>query len=154
MDNIPENYPGGPVPTNTAAAREAVSAPAILLMVTAGLGVVGALLSFVSSMAGAGGVTPEQLEQLRAAGMENLIPWLERSRSFGSFGNLITLALSGVTFFGALKMKNLENYGLAMAASIIAIIPCFGPCCCIGIPAGIWSLVVLNKQEVKAAFKP
>jgi len=154
MDNIPENFPGAPGSTNTAAAREAVSTPAILLMVTAGLGVVMALLSLLTSLAGGGDVTPEQLEQLRQAGMEKFIPWLQRSRSFGSFGNLLTLALSGVTFFGAMKMKNLQNFGMAMAASIIAIIPCFGPCCCIGIPAGIWALVVLNKPEVKAAFRP
>jgi predicted PurR-regulated permease PerM len=84
---------------------------------------------------------------------EQIRPLLERSQSFGIVGNIITLALSGVTLFGGLKMKNLENYGLAMAASIIAIIPCFGPCCCIGIPVGIWSLVVLNKPEVKSAFR-
>jgi hypothetical protein len=40
-----------------------------------------------------------------------------------------------------------------MAASIIAIIPCFGPCCCLGIPVGIWALVVINKPEVKSAFR-
>ncbi|WP_245918841.1 hypothetical protein [Melittangium boletus] len=139
---------------NTAAAREAVSAPAILLMVTAGLGILMALLSLLTSLAGGGNLTPEQLDQLREAGLEHLIPWVERSRSFGAFGNLLTLVLSGVTFFGALRMKDLRSFGLAMAASIIAIIPCFGPCCCIGIPAGIWALVVINKPEVKAAFRP
>jgi hypothetical protein len=55
-------------------------------------------------------------------------------------------------FFGGLKMKSLENYKLAMAASIISIIPCFG-CYCIGIPVGIWSIITLNKPEVKSAFR-
>jgi hypothetical protein len=149
MDNQPENF-GMPGPGNTAGAREAVSTPAILLMVTAGLGLVGGLLGLVSSALGGGGVPPEMLNDPQ---FEQFRPWLERSQSFGMFGNFLTLALSGVTLFGALKMKNLENYGLAMAASIIAIIPCFGPCCCIGIPVGIWSLVVLNKPEVKSAFR-
>jgi hypothetical protein len=72
----------------------------------------------------------------------------------GIFSSLFQLALGGVTFLGALKMKNLESYPFAMAASIIAIIPCFGSCCCIGIPIGIWSLIVLNKPEVKSSFRP
>jgi len=51
-----------------------------------------------------------------------------------------------------LKMKKLENYGLAMTASILAMIPCLSPCCLIGLPIGIWAVVVLSKPEVKSAF--
>jgi len=65
---------------------------------------------------------------------------------------VIGLVVSGVIFFGAMKMKSLENYGLAMAASIIAMIPCFSPCCLLGLPIGIWALVVLTKPDVKSAF--
>jgi hypothetical protein len=150
MTNIPGDFPGMPGPSNTAAAREQVSTPAILLMVVGGLGIAGALLGLVQSLLGMGGVPPEMLND---PNLQQLRPLLERSQSFGAIGNLFTLALSGVTLFGALKMKNLENFGLAIAASIIALIPCFGPCCCIGIPAGIWALVVLNKPEVKSAFR-
>ena len=59
-----------------------------------------------------------------------------------------------VVLFGALKMKKLENHGLAMAASILAIVPCITPCpcCCFGIPIGIWALIVLCKPEVKSYF--
>jgi len=49
-------------------------------------------------------------------------------------------------------MKELRNWTLAMVASILAMVPCIGACCLIGIPIGIWSLVVLMKPEVKAAF--
>ena len=97
-------------------------------------------------------LSADQLERLRQANMEHLIPWVERANSFGAVGNLLGLAFGGVMFYGALQMKDLRNYGLAMAAAIIAIIPCSGPCYCIGIPAGIWALVVINKPEVKAAF--
>jgi hypothetical protein len=65
---------------------------------------------------------------------------------------IIALLLSGLIFFGAMKMKKLESYGLAMAASIIAMIPCLSPCCLIGLPIGIWAVVVLVKPEVKSAF--
>jgi hypothetical protein len=54
--------------------------------------------------------------------------------------------------FGALKMRKLENHSLALAVSIIAMIPCLSPCCCVGLPIGIWALVVLNKSEVKQYF--
>jgi hypothetical protein len=149
MDNIPGGFPETG-PRNQGVARQEVNTPAILLMVTAGLGLAGALLGMVQALLGGNQLPPEMLND---PNMAQFAPWLERMQSFGIVGNLLTLALSGVTLFGALKMKNLENYGLAMAASIIAILPCFGPCCCIGIPVGIWSLVVLNKPEVKSAFQ-
>jgi len=53
---------------------------------------------------------------------------------------------------GAVKMMNLSSYGLAMTAAIAAITPCFYPCCVLGIPFGIWALVVLCDKNVKAAF--
>jgi hypothetical protein len=41
---------------------------------------------------------------------------------------------------------------LCIAASIVAMIPCVSPCCCIGLPVGIWALVVLSKGDVKDHF--
>jgi len=55
--------------------------------------------------------------------------------------------------YGGIKMKNLQNYSLAMSSSIIAMIPCLSPCCCLGLPIGIWGLVVLSDANVKAAFR-
>jgi hypothetical protein len=63
------------------------------------------------------------------------------------------LVLSAVTFVGAFQMMKLRNYGFAIAAAIIACIPCYGSCCCVGLPFGIWSLVLLNRPEVKSAFQ-
>jgi hypothetical protein len=65
----------------------------------------------------------------------------------------VGIILSIVVLIGAIKMKGLENYGFAMAASIIALIPCVSPCCLLGIPFGIWSLVVLSDPIVKSSFK-
>ena len=48
-------------------------------------------------------------------------------------------------------MKSVQSYGLALAACILAIVPIH--CCCIlGVPFGIWGLVVLVREDVKAAF--
>ncbi len=55
--------------------------------------------------------------------------------------------------YAALKMKDLKQWNLAVVASILAMLPCISPCCIIGLPIGIWSLVVLMRPDVKAAFK-
>jgi hypothetical protein len=86
----------------------------------------------------------------------NLPPQL---RSFfvntqGAAGGLLAFfsaALNGFVLFGALKMLRMENRSLAIAACIVALLPC--SCCCFfGIPFGIWGLIVLNKPEVKSQF--
>jgi hypothetical protein len=74
------------------------------------------------------------------------------SGGFGIVSSSSGILLSAVIFYGGLKMKRLENHGLAVASSILAIIPCTSPCCLLGIPVGIWALVVLMKPEVKSAF--
>jgi hypothetical protein len=69
-----------------------------------------------------------------------------------TISSIIGMLVSGLILFGGLKMQKLENYGLAMAASIVAMIPCISPCCLVGLPIGIWAVVVLSKPEVKNAF--
>jgi predicted PurR-regulated permease PerM len=75
------------------------------------------------------------------------------SGGIGIVTSLIGLAMAVVVFMGASKMKNLQSYGFAMAATVIAMIPCIGPCCILGLPIGIWALVILLKPEVKGAFQ-
>jgi hypothetical protein len=74
------------------------------------------------------------------------------SGSLGVASNVVGILVSGVILFGGIKMKKLENYGLVMTASVIAMIPCISPCCIVGLPIGIWAMVVLSKPEVKSAF--
>jgi len=60
-------------------------------------------------------------------------------------------ALNGFVLFGAIKLLRLQNRGMAMAGAVVAMLPC--QCCCVlGLPFGIWALVVLSKPEVKSAF--
>lgn len=66
---------------------------------------------------------------------------------------LFGVAINTLVAVGALKMQRLESWGLALTAAILTILPCGGCCCLIGIPIGVWALVVLNKPEVKAAFR-
>jgi hypothetical protein len=50
-------------------------------------------------------------------------------------------------------MQRLQMYGLAMTSSILAMIPCLSPCCLLGLPFGIWALVILNQDHVKQSFE-
>lgn len=63
---------------------------------------------------------------------------------------LALLLVNSLMIFAALKMKWLQAYGLAIIASILAII--ISPGNLIGLPIGIWALVVLSQREVRAAF--
>jgi hypothetical protein len=63
----------------------------------------------------------------------------------------ISFGIGIVIIVGAVKMMRLRSHGLATAASALAMLPC-GPAWLLGLPMGIWSLVVLNRQNVKAAF--
>ena len=140
------NSPGG------AGAKEAVMLPAILLMVLSAIAV---LLGLINVLQSFGATDPAVVEALDnpelPEGARQLLAGMTSSGGKLLF-TLPTLLLHGLVFFGALKMKNLQSYGLSMAAAIIAVIPCCGPCVCLAIPVGVWALVVLNKPEVKAAF--
>jgi hypothetical protein len=124
--------------------REKVAGPAIGLMATAGIGFLFQVLGILLNVLGVGlGST--------LGGQEAIVNMF--SGVIGIIGGLIGIAMSVVVFFGALKMKSLGSYGFAIAASIVAMVPCVSPCCLLGLPIGIWALVVLLNQEVKDAFQ-
>ena len=64
---------------------------------------------------------------------------------------VLSVPLAGVIALAAYKMKRLELYSLAVIGSILAMLPCH-PAFLIGLPIGLWSLSVLARPEVKAAF--
>jgi type IV secretory pathway VirB2 component (pilin) len=87
----------------------------------------------------------------------NLDPELQRiiqtwSGTLGIVSAIIGIVVAGFVLYGALRMKKLEGYAWAMTAAILALIPCVSPCCVIGLPIGIWALIVLLQPEVKAQF--
>jgi hypothetical protein len=127
--------------------RDAVSIPALMLMIIAAMGIATALLYFaippiIRMLMQSPNLTDALRGQLEVA-LEDYAPWR----------GLPLLVAGALSFFGALQMRNLRGYGWAMAAAIINCIPLYGSCCCLGLPFGIWALVVLVKPEVKAAFR-
>jgi hypothetical protein len=138
--------PAAPAPTPVNR-QEAVSLPGIFLLITGIIGILNGLASF------AGGGIGRSLA--RFAQDQKMAEMLAKSGggASGIISGVIVLAASALVIFGAIKMRQLQSWGLAMAASIVALLPCLGPCCCVGLPVGIWCLVILNKPEVKSAFQ-
>jgi len=121
-------------------------------MVTAGLGIACAVLRIVLNLFG---ITFNSFNRMNSFPGQN--PEMVRAFQMGSgvagiFIAIIQVAVAIFILYAALKMKGLQQYGLCIAASIVAMVPCISPCCCIGIPIGIWALVVLNKSEVRDYF--
>ncbi len=134
----PPTMPAMPMPTSDSLGQ--VNGPAIGLIVVAILGFLTQVISIVFKVF---------FSSLAARQSEGLPPILAGGATL--VFSIIRILVSALILLGGIKMKNLENYGLAMTASIIAMLPC-SLCCLIGLPIGIWSVVVLSKPEVKNAF--
>ena len=135
--NVPENMRN--------VHREQVSGPAIGLLVTGIIGAVFSLVGFISLAIGTG---------LSHFWVDEFPEYFERiyQRSFALSSSLVEIVVAAFIVYAALKMKDMQQWGLAVAASILAMLPCISPCCIIGLPIGIWALVILLRPEVRAAF--
>jgi hypothetical protein len=66
---------------------------------------------------------------------------------------VVGFCVSCLVIFGAIRMKRRESYGIALTTAILSVIPCPSSCCGLGVPFGIWAIIVLCNSNVKAAFK-
>ena len=130
-----------------ALARRQISGPAVGLLVT---GIVGGLFALITMV----GTGLGSLVELGSRWLEDLPEWYEEmyQGAFAFGGALVELLVAAFIIYAALKMKDLQQWGMAVAASILAMLPCVSPCCIIGLPIGIWCLVVLMRPEVKDSF--
>ncbi len=144
----PPPPPIAPPPTGAGALQQ-VQGPAIGLLVTAIIGIVLGLFSLLGNVFGIGMSGLQNIGGGSGA-TDRYMQYM--SGGLGIVFAIIGLAISGFIIWAALQMKQLRNWNMAVAASIVAMIPCIGPCCIIGLPIGIWAIIVLMKPEVKAAF--
>jgi predicted Zn finger-like uncharacterized protein len=111
-----------------------VTGPAIALLVVGILGVLVGIANVVYTVAAGGDPTETTSYKM--------------GTYIGSFASVIW---GFVVLSGGLYMKGLRNRGSVMTACIFAMLPC-NPCCLLGLPFGIWALVVLNNPQVTDAF--
>lgn len=138
-DDKPRRRRGG-----RSAALQKVSLPATFMMIVGGLGVAMFILNLVVELGGFNeGPNPFQpkgaAQNPAAEGAGKVI------------GFVIQPIWCLIVFFGGLQMKNLKGRGFVIFSCIWAMLPC-NLCCLLGIPFGIWALVVLFDDNVKRAF--
>jgi hypothetical protein len=136
-------YEGGDG-VNRAAAEAKVKPPALTLLIVMAVMMLFVVLGIVLNLAGVG-------LGAAAGGDEGMQAMFQGT--FGLIQGAVGLLFGGVIIYGSLQMMKLQSWGLALAACIMAMLPFFSPCCCLGLPIGIWGLVVLNDPVVKAAFR-
>ena len=64
---------------------------------------------------------------------------------------VISLVLSALMIYAGWQMRRFQSWSLCVAGTIAAMLPC-APCCILGLPMGIWALIVLLDNEVKQVF--
>ncbi len=128
-----------------ARARVQVAGPALALMIVGGLALAWATFGLFANALGIA---------ILGAGMGQRMNEAELAGNLSGrvCGMILGFAWAATVLMGGVQMKNLRNYGWAMAGSIVAMVPC-SVCCIFGLPFGIWSLVVLNNPDVKRAFR-
>lgn len=139
---VPESSPLSPeAAAQIESARQALKAPAIGMIVAGGINL--AVLVFCVALAllqpegTFASTAPTESTQIAFFPVVPVV-------GLGLIGNMIIL-------LGTMSMIRIRNRGLAIAAAILAIIAAPGNI--IGLPMGIWALVVLRRQEVIDAFK-
>lgn len=146
---LPSASPAG---AGRESALSAIKIPAIALIVIASLGIAYYLFNTIMILTGVNSFQPQMPADMPPEARQLMEAFSKGAHGpLAIFASLVIMALNGFVLFGSIKMLKLQNYGIAVAAAIIAMLPC--QCCClIGLPFGIWALVVLNKPEVKANF--
>lgn len=138
------------------AALQLVKGPAIGLKVTAILNIILAAWSLVRMA-----IFPLKMQQFNSSLQQLNNPQLEQlfqkwmHLAYGPLGavdSLFGLGLSVLILIGAARMQSLRSYEFALTAAILAMVPCLTPCCLIGLPFGIWAVVVLSRAGVKSQF--
>jgi hypothetical protein len=182
MSNDPSDYggdvpPPGPlnpygyspeVPRITAdvgMVRSRVQGPAIGLVI---VGVVNLLLALLAGAVGAFYASADEgtFQEI----MEKQYPaqWKEMQRQGWALRDFLNIYVySGfsegvlgvvtaiLSIIAGVRMLALKSYGFSVFTSVLVAIPCIScsGCCGLGEGIGIWALVVLMNEEVKAAFR-
>jgi hypothetical protein len=137
-------------------ARERVSLPGIFLIILGLLSVAVAVGIIAITWMNPDLMMKDQYELMKQWFPNQPVPpyedWVKEQQRTVTVINGIRVVMAILMTVGAMKMRSLEGYGLAVTSAIIGIIPlCPNECCC-ATPFGIWALVVLLNSDVKRAF--
>jgi serine/threonine protein kinase len=129
----PSATPGRPVSDHDRVRNQLVG-PAAALLVTAAV-------AMAATVVLAGGVAGRLDLPDRVANLYLVV----------ALAAVVTTLGSGLMFIGAFQMMRGHSHRLCLAAAILAVLP-WSLAWPLGLPAGIWALLVLARPEVMAAF--
>jgi hypothetical protein len=141
--STPPHTPSPPPPSGFPADR--VKGPAIAVIIAMALGILAALAGLVFNMLGVALPQPAEIADEQQT-------WIAIQGTVGVISSIVGMIVAVVVIIGCVRMMKLQSYGFALTAMILAMIPCISPCCLLGLPFGIWGVVVLSDQHVKTAF--
>ena len=157
-DRVRDGYddPDRPRPSRRDYAADRLKLPAIFLIILGLLSLFAAVTIVALIWMSPDVIMKDQYELMKQFFPNQPLPpyeeWLQDQQRTATGVNILRIIMSILMTVGAMKMKSVEGYGLAMTSAIIACIPlCPNECCC-ATPFGIWALVVLLNADVKRAF--
>jgi hypothetical protein len=144
-------------------ARSAVGLPATLLIVIGAVSLLLAILGLIQL-----GSLPAQMDQMIATidadpnmPRDQKDTWIDMLTTIRDaakqptalIGYIVNILCAAIVLIGGIKMLQLSGPALPTISAILAMIPCTVSCCCIlGLPVGIWALVVLYRPDVRTAM--
>ncbi len=153
------NPPAGPVfgaPAPTKSAQEQLNVPSILLLLAGALGGVWFLMSIGQSLMMNPDDIAKALDDMPDPNARRMMePFLKMATGPARFAwPVVGLGANAFIIFGAVMMRQLKGWPIALIAAVFATLPCcFNGCCCIfTMPAGIWCLTLLLKDDIKQQF--
>jgi hypothetical protein len=167
FDDRDDRRGGGRDEQTVAAARAAIAAPAIFIILNGLLGLaLAAILSvpmvfqpemFIKMLRDMVAQQPQGPDRQDAEKkLDDAEKQIQQNRAATQIQNAVQLGVLAVgnllAVLGGFAMRSLGSYGLGMTGAIVSVIPCVTGCCCTGMPFGIWALVVLLRPEVKAGY--
>lgn len=127
--------------------RAKVQAPAIALIVCGALSLVASIYGAVNALVSQVPPIPPDTPELAVQMLKGTVgPLAAGIQAVFVFIGLFIL-------FGGFQMLRIKTWGVALAAAIVSIINVGSCCCIIGMPIGIWALVILLMGDVKRAFE-
>ena len=128
---------------------EKTKLPGMFLMIFGGIGILFAVFGLIIAVAGGAlgvlgnlGTRSNPLNMIGAGG----------SMVIQIIVQVLSLAWYGAIIYGGYCLMNCKNIVMAWIGVIMAAIPC-SICCLVGLPLGIWGIIILLNEEVKTAFE-
>jgi hypothetical protein len=143
-------YPGyGPPPPRPVASVYAAAGklrgPALGLMLVSGVNILVCLIVVIFALQS---VLAQRQTQVTTETTAESLSLVSLLTSCG-----VSMIISGMILVGTQAMRSVRSFAMCVTISIIAVIPICSPLFALGVPFGIWALVVLMQPEVRYAFR-